>query len=166
MNSIAASCWNLNRSRMLLLVSIRTARRRGRSRFGNELHDLLRLLFFQDLEVFLLQVGDKAALLVRDGEQHVDAVHIQSDSSIGVSRRLRLDLLVLGLNGKNKGAQEPRLRTTFSSEGVPHSIMQPIGQFRGQRSLQLDRLSGRRTGEPNLPCMKEKAAAIRSSRAV
>ena len=47
---------------------------------GGELHDGLRLLVFEDLEVVLGQVGDEAALLVGDGEEHVDAGDVDLDA--------------------------------------------------------------------------------------
>ena len=48
---------------MLLLVSIRIARRSGKIGLGRELQDGLRLLGFDHLEIVLVKIGDEAALL-------------------------------------------------------------------------------------------------------
>ena len=89
MNSLAASCSKRKRSRMLLLVSIRMAMRSGQIAFGVELGDFLSLLVLEDLEVFLDEVRDEAALLVGDREEHGDAGHVDLDAGwlIGLRRR-------------------------------------------------------------------------------
>jgi hypothetical protein len=84
MNEMAASCSNLKRSRMLLLVSIRMPRRRGRSVSAVNSAMVLRLLVFEHLEVVLRQVGDEAALLVGDREEHVDAGDVQNNAGTGI----------------------------------------------------------------------------------
>ena len=56
------------------------AEAQGQVGFGGELRDGLGLLVFEHLEVVLRQVGDEAALLVGDREEHVDAGNIQNDA--------------------------------------------------------------------------------------
>src|ERR1022692_4218253 len=84
MNEMAASCSNLKRSRMLLLVSIRMPRRRGRSVSAVNSAMFWGRLVLEHLEVVLHQVGDEAALLVGDREEHVDAGDVQNDAGSGV----------------------------------------------------------------------------------
>ena len=54
--------------------------------FRRELLDYLRLLVLDDFEIILGQVGDEAALLVRHGEQHVDARDVHQDARALVGR--------------------------------------------------------------------------------
>ena len=42
--------------------------------------NVLRLLAFDDLEIVFAEIGDEAALLVGDGEQHVDAGDVENDA--------------------------------------------------------------------------------------
>ena len=86
--------------------------------FRDELQNLLRLLFLRNLEIFLLQIGDETALLVRDGKQHVHAVYIERDARVGVDGAdLRRDLLVLGRHGYNKGAKNAEDHNNFFIAG-------------------------------------------------
>src|SRR5579885_1637927 len=53
-------------------------------RFGGELLDYLGLLAFDDLEIVLPEIRDKAALLVGDSEEHVDPGNVQDDAGVFV----------------------------------------------------------------------------------
>ena len=102
-NSLAASCSKRKRSRMLLLVSIRMAMRSGRSVSAVNSAIVLRLLVFEDLEIVLAEVGDEAALLVGDGEQHVDARHVDLNAGGLVGLRDGDGLgRILGPEGESK----------------------------------------------------------------
>ncbi len=75
--------------------------------FGGEFDDGLRLLVFEDLEIALGEIGDEAALFVRDGEEHVDARDVEGDagSISGVLRRCSLGVVGLAGEQEREGAE-------------------------------------------------------------
>ena len=104
---------------MLLLVSIRIASRSGRFGFGRELENVLRLLVLADLEIVPAQIRHKPALLVRDREQQVHAIHFQRDPvSVGFYHRRGFRILRGQCQGNHARTQQ--LGTArFSSTSSP-----------------------------------------------
>ena len=77
---MAACCSKRNCSRMLLLVSTRTARRSGRSDSAVNCWMICGFLFSMTSKSVFAEIGDEAAFLIRDGEQNVDARDIENDA--------------------------------------------------------------------------------------
>ncbi len=77
--------------------------------FRGELLDDLGLLGFNYLEIIFRQVRDKPALLIRNGEEHVDAGDVEYDASgirVGAAGRR-----LFGLAFRNDGLGQQETRT-------------------------------------------------------
>ena len=61
------------------------AEAQGKIGFGGEFLDGLRLLALNHLKIVFAQIGDETALLVGNGEEHVDAGDVENDA-VGVGR--------------------------------------------------------------------------------